>query len=42
MNPIYYFVIAIPLILVIILILYNIHSMKKSRDKAFSKKNNKK
>ena len=38
MNPLYYFLIAIPLILFIILICYNIHEMKKSRDKAFNKK----
>lgn len=39
MNPLYYFLIAIPLMLVIILICYNIYTMKKSRDKAFNKKN---
>lgn len=39
MNPLYYFLIAIPLMLVIILICYNIYTMKKSRDNAFNKKN---
>lgn len=39
MNPLYYLLIGLPLICVIILICYNIYTMKKSRDKALNKKN---
>ncbi|MDQ0461563.1 hypothetical protein [Clostridium sardiniense] len=38
MNPLYYLLIGLPLIFVIILIFYNISTMKKSRDKALNKK----
>lgn len=38
MNPLYYLLIGLPLIFVIILIYYNISTMKKSRDKALNKK----
>lgn len=40
MNPIFYFIIAIPLIFVIILLVYNIKRIKKSRDEALNNKKN--
>ncbi|WP_278244695.1 hypothetical protein [Clostridium sp. Ade.TY] len=40
MSPIFYFIIAVPLIFVIILLIYNIKRIKKSRDEAINKKNN--
>lgn len=41
MSPILYFIIAIPLIFVIILLIYNIKGIKKSRDEALKKRHHK-